>query len=66
MTTLRDNSLYVKKEKDLFFADTMEFLGYEVRCGRGATVGADTTAALLETPPPTNQTEGRRWLGMLN
>lgn len=56
----------MKREKDLFFADTMGFLGYEVRCGRGATVAAETTKALTEAPPPNSPTEGRRWLGMLN
>lgn len=57
---------YLKKEKDLFFADVLPFLGYELRAGRGATVSQDTCAALASIPPPTNITEGRRWIGSLN
>lgn len=66
LARLRREHLFVKREKDLFFSDTMDFVGYEVRAGRGATVAADRVAALAAVPAPSNAKEGRRWLGAIN
>ena len=60
LTRLRDNRLFVKREKDYFFADTMQFVGYEVQAGRGVTVSNERVSALLGVPIPTNATEARR------
>lgn len=42
---LREEGLFVKKEKGLFFADTLDFVGYEVRAGRGATISSERALA---------------------
>jgi len=63
--TLRDNQLYVKKEKCSFAQEELPFLGHII--GKG-TLRMDSTKikAILEWEPPTKITKLRSFLGLVN
>ena len=63
--TLRDNQLYVKKEKCSFAQEEVAFLGHIV--GRGKIrMDPAKIKAILEWEPPTKVTELRSFLGLVN
>jgi transposase InsO family protein/predicted aspartyl protease len=65
MERLRQHQLFAKVEKCQFGLEEIEFLGFVVKDGEVAVTG-ETTRAVQEFPQPTNRTELRRFLGMLN
>ena len=63
--TLRDNQLYVKKEKFSFAQEEVPFLGHIVGKGK-LCMDPAKIKAILEWEPPTKVTELRAFLGLVN
>lgn len=62
---LQENGLTVKKEKCKFGQNSVEFLGY-VLDSEGTYISKEKVKAVVDAPVPTNVTELRAFLGMLN
>ncbi|CAH0384754.1 unnamed protein product [Bemisia tabaci] len=57
--------IIINIKKSIFFADSLEFLGYEVSA-QGIRPLPDRIKALMEYPPPADAHGLRRFLGMMN
>jgi len=62
---LRQNQLYVKKEKCAFAQQRINFLGHVIECGR-ISMDSDKVQAIQEWKVPTSVTELRSFLGLAN
>ena len=62
---LRQNQLYVKKEKCAFAQRCINFLGHVVRCGQ-ISIDSDKIKAIQEWKVPTSVSELRSFLGLAN
>jgi hypothetical protein len=62
---LRENELYVKKEKCSFARNEVIFLGHKIKDGR-LMMEQDKVKAIQEWEPPTKVTELRSFLGLVN
>jgi len=62
---LRQNQLYVKKEKCAFAQTCINFLGHVVRCGQ-ISMDSDKIKAIQEWKVPTSVSELRFFLGLAN
>ncbi|GMQ12089.1 hypothetical protein CsSME_00054546 [Camellia sinensis var. sinensis] len=63
--TLRENELYVKKEKCSFAKEEVSFLGHKIKGGK-LSMEEDKVRAIKEWEPPTKVTELRSFLGLVN
>jgi len=63
--TLRDNQLYVKKEKFSFAQEEVPFLGHIVGKGK-LRMDPTKIKAILKWEPPTKVTELMSFLGLVN
>ena len=62
---LLENNLYCKRSKCQFFADEVEFLGYEIKKG-GMAIATDKIEAIVNYPVPKNKRDIRSFLGLAN
>ncbi|XP_030039241.2 uncharacterized protein K02A2.6 [Manduca sexta] len=62
---LRDAGLRLEKNKCEFFKDSVTYLGYVIS-KKGIKTCPNKTQAILNAPEPTNVTEVKRFLGMVN
>ncbi|BBN67638.1 hypothetical protein Prudu_138S000200 [Prunus dulcis] len=62
---LRDNQLYVKKEKCSFIQEEVEFLGHRIRGGQ-LLMEEGKVRAIQEWEPPIKVPELRSFLGLVN
>lgn len=62
---LRENELYVKKEKCSFAQETVQFLEHTIEHGR-LKMDESKVRAILDWEPPTKVTELRSFLGLVN
>ena len=62
---LRQNQLYVKKEKNAFTQTCIYFLGHVINCGQ-ISIDSDKIKAIQEWKAPTSVSDGRSFLGLAN
>ena len=65
LRTLNDAGLRLKREKCVFLADEVQYLGHTITA-KGLSPTADKVKAITDAPPPSNIKELRAFLGMLN
>ena len=65
LTKLQEAGLKLKRSKCVFMADSVEYLGYVID-KQGLHPTASKVKAIKEAPTPTNITELRAFIGLLN
>ena len=62
---LEDGGMCLKKEKCIFMVHSMEYLGHSI-CKEGLQPTAEKVRAITEAPQPTNVSELKAFLGLVN
>lgn len=65
LSRFREDGLHLRKDKCVFKADKITFLGFEISA-EGIKPTKDKVSAIVNAPAPTNKTELQAFLGLLN